>query len=332
MKTIVQVLLFLIISYHVNATIRTATGNTGNGWSVAGNWSASGVPQDGDTVLIPAGATMTVKSNIYSTLPNLVIKVYGILHFAPGGKLDLGPASIINIYTNGLITSTGSPSSVITIGGVNKYSGNSDGTIVGPAFANSASGVSPTGFGQGILPVKFQSFLVKVNAKQQAQLNWIVSNEEQIHNYNIEKSTDARNWRVFYTQPSANSNETIKSYSYIDSFPANGVSYYRIVANEQNGDIFYSSTESLNKTNLKRFTVYPNPVSAKLNLSVDVNAVQAPVTITIYTMNGVKADQFRYDLIPRKLELNISHLPKGTYRVTMNEGAGTKQDQTIIIY
>ncbi len=115
MKTILPVLLFLFISHKANATIRTAIGNTGQGWSVAENWSLSGVPEHGDTVLIPAGVTMTVKSNIYSTLPHLVIRVYGTLHFAPGGKLDLASTSSINIYSTGFITSTGSPSSVITI-------------------------------------------------------------------------------------------------------------------------------------------------------------------------------------------------------------------------
>lgn len=238
MKTILPVLLFLFISHKANATIRTATSNTDQGWSVAENWSISGVPENGDTVLIPAGVTMTVKSNIYSTSPNLVIRVYGILHFAPGGKLDLGSTSSINIYSGGFITSTGSPSSVITIGNVNKYSGNSDGTIVGPAFASSASGASPIGFGQGILPVKFQSFFVKTNTKKQAFLSWIVSDEYEIANYSIEKSNDGRNWNLINKQVAKNTNQPQNNYAYIDSFMSAGNNYYRILATGFNGELF----------------------------------------------------------------------------------------------
>jgi hypothetical protein len=331
MKTFFTVFLFLLFFHQSRAAIRTAIGNTGQGWSVAGNWSPSGIPQNGDTVLVPAGITITVKTNIYNTAPNLVIRVFGRLHFDPSGKLELGPASSVNIYPNGYITSTGSPSSVIKIGNVNKYQGTS-GTIVGPAFASAASGISPNGFSQGVLAVKFQRFLVKANTKQQAQLNWTVSEEFEITGYDIERSSDSRNWRTVYTQPSTISNEAIKQYAYTDSFPPNGIIYYRIKAKESNGSIYYSSTETLNRNALRKFTVYPNPVSSQLNISIEASAVQSPVSITIYTSAGRKTDQFTYDRLPSKLELNISHLPKGTYRVILNDAAGTKQDQTIIVY
>lgn len=332
MKTILPVLLFLFIFYKANATIRTAISNTGQGWSVAENWSISGVPENGDTVLIPAGTTMTVKSNIYSTSPNLVIRVYGTMHFAPGGKLDLGSNSSINIYSAGFITSTGSPSSVITIGSVNKYSGNSDGTIVGPAFANNVSGASPIGFGPGILPVKFQSFYVKSNTKRQALLSWNVSDEYEIANYSIEKSNDGRNWKLMNTQTAKNNNQLQNRYADIDSFMLTGNNYYRILATGFNGELFYSAIEMLAERNTKIFSVYPNPVSSQLHLNIDKTTIQAPFTITIYSMSSVKADQFMFETMPSKIELTISHLPKGSYRVLLTDNAGKKQNQTILIY
>lgn len=332
MKTVLPLLLFLHITFNTHAAIRTVISNTGNGWSVAGNWSASGVPQDGDIVLIPAGITITVKSNVYSTLPNLTIRVFGTLHFAPGGKLDLGSNSTINIYTNGLITSTGSPSSVITIGSVNKYQGSADGTIVGPAYSSSASAASPNGFAQSILPVKFQSFLVKTNAKRQALLSWAVSDEEQIESYSIEKSTDGRNWKLLSKQVAKKTNQLQNNYAAIDSFLSTGNHYYRILATGFNAELFYSAIEKIEERNTKLFSVYPNPVSSQLHLNIDQTTIQAPFTITIYTMNSMKAGQFRYEKLPSKIELNISHLPKGTYRVTLADSGGTNQDQTIIIY
>ena len=319
MKTILPVLLFLIISYHVNATIRTATGNTGQGWSVASNWSASGVPQNGDTVLIPAGATMTVKSNIYSTSPNLVIRVYGTLYFAPGGKLDLGSTSSINIYSTGFITSTGSPSSVITIGNVNKYSGNSDGTIVGPAYASSASGASPIGFGQGTLPVKFQSFFVKSNTKKQALLSWIVSDEYQIANYSIEKSNDGRNWKLMNKQIAKNTNQLQNSYADIDSFMLTGNNYYRILATGFNGELFYSTIEMIAERNKKILTAYPNPAASFTMISSD-KAITESVTLHIYNTTGVLVQQQVIINPGNKFRVGLENLKQGSYILKINKG------------
>ncbi len=215
---------------------------------------------------------------------------------------------------------------------MNKYSGNSDGTIVGPAFASSATGASPIGFGQGILPVKFQSFFVKSNTKKQALLSWIVSDEEQIANYSIEKSNDGRTWKLMNKQPAKNTSQTQNSYADIDSFLLTGNNYYRILATGFNGEFFYSAIEMLAERNTKIFSVYPNPVSSQLHLNIDQATIHAPFTITIYSMNSVKADQFRFETMPSKIALNISHLPKASYRISLTDNAGIKQDQTIIIY
>ena len=68
--------------------IKTAINNDSNGWSVASNWFPSGVPANGDTVIIPVTFSLSVKGNIYnSNHPRLIIYVYGALDFEPAGKI-----------------------------------------------------------------------------------------------------------------------------------------------------------------------------------------------------------------------------------------------------
>jgi len=332
MKPVLLILLFVTGILNANATTKTAIANTGQGWNVAGNWSPSGVPQSGDTVVIPAGVTLSVKTNIYNTLPNIVIKIYGRLDFNSGGKLELGIAAKIIIYIGGFISGS-SPSEVIKINGVSKYKGNPDGTIVGPAYSDRHSGASPSGFSLSILPVKFQSFTAKTNNQKQAFFTWIVSDESQISSYTLEKSNDNRNWKEVRKQPAANSQQQVNTYYEADSFLTPGTSYYRVKAEGYSGELFYSNIEKIEDHPIKAFTIYPNPVSSRLHLQIDPAQITGTITVTLYTSTAARAEQFHFDHpLSGNLEMNISHLAKGTYRVVVTDAKGTKQDQTVIVY
>ena len=331
MKPIFITLICFAAFLKANATTKTAIANTGQGWNVASNWSSSGVPQSGDTVIIPAGDTISVKTNVYNSLPNIVIKVYGTLHFNSGGKLELGILAKIIVYSGGFISGS-SPSEVIKINGISKYKGDSDGTIVGPAYSDILSGASPAGFSLSILPVKFQSFTAQTNNKKQASFTWVVSDESQIAFYTLEKSVDNRNWKTVRIQNAATSQQA-NTYSDTDSFLATGISYYRIKAEGYTGDLYYSNIEKVEDHSTKAFTIYPNPVSSRLRLQIDPTQLQGPVTVTLFNSNAVRSEQFHFDqLRSGNLEMNISHLAKGTYRVVLTDAKGTRQDQTVILY
>ena len=332
MKTIVTVSLLFIL-YSSRAAIRTAVENSGQGWSVASNWSPAIVPEDGDTVVIPAGITISVKTSIYNSTPNLIIRVLGTLTFSSGGKLDLGTNSQLIVYTGGFITTAGTPSEVIKIGNVTKYKGNTDGTIIGPAYSDTYSGASPAGFALSILPVKFQSFTAKRTNQKQALFTWTVSDESRIASYTLEKSTDNRSWKAIRKQHAVISQQQVNTYYETDSFLTMGISYYRVKAEGNNAELFYSNTEKLEDHSAKGFTIYPNPVSSRLRLQVDPTQLNGAVTITLYNSTAVRTEQFHFEKTSSgNLEMNISHLAKGTYRVVLTDEKGPRQDQTVIIY
>ncbi len=331
MKTILTVSFLFIYPFLIGATTRTVVGNSGQGWSVAGNWSPATVPQDGDTVVIPSGITISVKTSIYNSTPNLIIRVFGTLNFSSGGKLDLGINSEIIVYADGFITSAGSPSEVIKINNVSKYKGSTDGTIVGPAYSDRYSSSTPNGFSLAILPVKFQSFVAKTNGYRQVQLTWMVSDENQITGYTIEKSNDAINWIAFNKQTARNSNQSVNTYFETDQFLPPGKTYYRIKAEENTGQFFYSKTEIVEERVRKGLTIYPNPVTSVLHLNIDPSIIQGAVTITLYTSNSVRAEQLHFDRLPASVEMDVSHLPKGNYRIVLIDGSGAKHGQSIII-
>ena len=332
MKPIFVTFLCFAAFLKANATTKTAIANTGQGWNVASNWSSSGVPQSGDTVIILAGDTISVKTNVYNSLPNIVIKVYGTLHFNSGGKLELGILAKIIVYTGGFISGS-SPSEVIKINGISKYKGDSDGIIVGPAYSDILSGASPAGFSLNILPVKFQSFTAKTNNEKQASFTWVVSDESQIASYTLEKSNDNRNWKTVRIQNASTNQQQVNTYSDTDSFLATGISYYRIKAEGYTGDFYYSNIEKVEDHLTKAFTIYPNPVASRLHLQIDPAQLTGAITVTLYNSMAARAEQFHFDQpTSGNLEMNIGHLPKGTYKVVLTDANGKRQDETVIIY
>lgn len=332
MKLLFTLSLFLSVSYHSGAAIKTAVSNSGQGWSVASNWSASGVPQNGDTVVIPVGVTMSVKTNIYNNTPNLVLRVYGTLSFSSGGKLNLGNNSKIFVYVGGTIRPNGTPSEVIEIGGVTKYKGNVDGIIVGPAYSDRVSGSSPSGFQEHVLPVSFSSFTVKLNGQRQAQLTWTVSGEEGIDHYIIEKSTDHQNWKTVSTHHSTATSLNMHSYFATDSFLAAGTTFYRIKAIGYARTISYSKTEQIEYRLVKNFSIYPNPVSSRMFVQLDPLMFQGKITVTFYSAIGTQTARYFFKQSATDLELNVGHLPKGNYRVVVADEHSVKQDQQVILY
>lgn len=332
MKPIFITLLFFAAILKGNATTKTPVANAGQGWNVANNWSPSGVPQSGDTVTILSGDTISVKTSVYNSLPNLVIKVYGTLHFNSGGKLELGILAKIIVYTGGFISGS-SPSEVIKINGVSKYNGNTDGTISGPAYSDTHSAASPSGFSLNILPVKFESFSAKTNSNRQASFNWTVSDESQISSYCLEKSVDHRSWKTLKKQHATTAQQQLNTYYETDNFLTYGISYYRVKAEGNNGEVFYSNTETIEDRNTRGFTIYPNPVSSRLRMQIDLTQLNGAVTVTLYNSMAARAEEFHFEKTSSgNLEMNISHLAKGTYRVVLTDTKGIRKDQTVIIY
>lgn len=65
---------------------------------------------------------------------------------------------------------------------------------------------------------------------------------------------------------------TALAYQFTDANPKNGIQYYRVELQTNDGKIIYSDLASATFLQASQFTLYPNPVSTQLNiLSGDIN-------------------------------------------------------------
>ena len=310
MKTVFTSVLLFIFYLSGNCTIKTVVSNSGVGWGRDGNWSPSGVPESGDEVIIPLGMTISVKASFYNGTGNLKIQVYGVLDFDPSGKLDLAAASTLQLYTpTSLITTNGSGSERILINGVLKYHGSVDGTVSGPKYASLLSGVSPGGFGVGVLPVKLIHFSAQKGADK-VLLTWKTAEETGTTDFIVERSLNASNWQPVGTLSAKGTNS---NYQLTDEHPANGENFYRLKITDDDGYYEYSGIRKVFVSSENAVRVGPNPAYDRVTVYF-ADASTAGYSVQLFNSSGGNVnDHSLSEFLSNAIRINTSALSKGVY-------------------
>jgi hypothetical protein len=306
----------LILTINAAGIERTATGNSGTGWGVATNWTPSGVPVDGDIVIIPLGHTLSIKNSFYNSLSNLQIEVRGTLHFDPSGKLLLGSNSLIVLTSTAQITrDIGSSSALISMDGVVKYNASIDGTITGPKYANNFTGISPNGFSEGALSNKIISFKAQ-NNNSKVTIQWKTGNEVNTKLFLIERSEDLISWKTVKT---FNAKGVPSSYSWIDNEPKTGANYYRLKSTSHNNNFELSKVVKITFASLAEIRIGPNPVSNTLYVSIPLPSPSS-YSVELFNSEGILVRKTAGSLSSGIIKLNLDNLFNGIYFVQLRQG------------
>ena len=168
------------------------------------------------------------------------------------------------------------------------------------------------------------SFAANVTEARQVTLNWTIAEQHSITRYEVEKATGNTTFKkIGAINVSADS-----AYAHIDNVQA-GIQYlYRLVILDHAGGRCYSDIRSVKISDNKAFTLYPNPSSGKLFISM--NGYIGKTKYTITSSDGrviVKNEGFSlYDPLP----LDLSNQPKGIYFIKVESTKGTSLQKFII--
>jgi len=116
------------------------------------------------------------------------------------------------------------------------------------------------------LPVTLTNFAAQKQQKD-VLLNWTSYEEANLKGYELEKSTDGNNFSMIALVFARNS-PSRSDYNFKDEHPAQGVNYYRLKINDNDGHYSYSSTvfvkfeESIDED----IIIAPNPVQSEANV------------------------------------------------------------------
>jgi hypothetical protein len=325
MKQIYTTLIALLIGLttFANNDKAKATGN----WATATNWNLNRLPQDGDTITIPAGYTVTVDANY--PLDNAVIIVYGILDL-DNGKLHLNDNSKVILALGGKLTGSGA-NDQLWIGTTEKYKG-TEGTLIGYSIADASTGSTPHGFvavASSTLPVTFQSFYA-TRQDNNIQLTWVTSEEINNSYYAVERSTNGSNWKQIAVVLGAGTTEAVSRYSYTDKNISDAVVYYRIRQVDINGSAHYSAVRTVRNSQTAQVTnIY---ASAKQTITIDFNSdVKDNVTVQVINMNGQVIARQQYKSASYRLTMNVLSAGSGAYVVQVSDNTGWSEVKKIIL-
>ena len=178
---------------------------------------------------------------------------------------DYANFRIRKVSTSGVITT-------VAGNGTRGYSG--DGGSADSAELNSPEGVAVDASGNlfitdyynnrirevigGAVPVTITNYELRVTNEKQVVNSWVATNEINVSHYNIQRSTNSKDFETVGTVKAIGSGAN--SYSFTDETPTNGINYYRLKSVDKDGSLSFSKIVSASLTiNNSPLTIYPNP-------------------------------------------------------------------------
>lgn len=152
------------------------------------------------------------------------------------------------------------------------------------------------------------------------KLSWITSQEIDVSHFDIERSTDASNWRMIISDIPARNQLTVSRYETIDRSAPSGRLFYRIRQTDLDGRFTFSKILVAPAENgTYELSITPNPAKGSFYLGwSDISGLSALQLINHagQVLHTWKGGQYQYDLPP---------VPSGTYFIRVQFKDGTHQ-------
>lgn len=291
----------------VRSAVCTATGN-GN-WSNSSIWSCGVQPGCGDIVVIPAGITVNVDTQVdldensspACSLPTY-IEVYGTLQFVTGFKISLACGSGVEVMPGGSLLPGGG-------GGSSNWLKICDFTLWrtadGPVFGYRLFGTTSP------LPLEFVSFSIERNGSE-LDFTWVVASERENDHFSIEMSLDGKKWMPILNTNSVGDHVSELKYEVSRETDLNtGDNYFRLKQTDRNGTTKILETKSLKVQN--EFRMFPNPVRSGSAVELSLS-VKSETEVLFYNTLGqlVKSEVF---IESETIRIDTDGMRRGVYLV-----------------
>jgi hypothetical protein len=188
---------------------------------------------------------------------------------------------------------------------------------------------------QGVLPVIFPLELLEFAAKPQdrdVRLNWATANEQQVARFDIQRSTNGRQFETIGTVRAQNT--PTARYEWLDErVPERAeLVYYRLWQQDRDGQGAYSPVRTVRQPRaVIRVTASPVPATDRLFVDVEMRDPAAAL-LAIHNAQGRTLYEQRLDLESgtQRFEVPLTGIPAGTYTLRVVAGAWSDQQRIVV--
>ncbi|MEN0004969.1 MAG: T9SS type A sorting domain-containing protein [Bacteroidota bacterium] len=168
-----------------------------------------------------------------------------------------------------------------------------------------------------ILPVEWLYFSAQATENASVQLSWATATEIDNDYFDIQHSTDGRQYTSIGQLPGAGNTTQTTRYEFVHQVPASGPNYYRIQQIDFDGKSSFSPVEVVSLAS-NDFSVFPNPARSEVTLSFQ--PLSAPTPLHILNSQGQLQATYVIDTDQRNFQLNCQDWPNGVYYLQLVSG------------
>ena len=195
--------------------------------------------------------------------------------------------------------------------------------------ASGFSGFFVSGQSEAALPVTLVSFQAK-KRENVAYLQWQTSSEINSRQFDIERSTDGKQWHYLGQVMAQGSEATNTDYSYTDALPQAGTNLYRLkmidrAADGGTGSFAYSRIVALEFA--EAVALFPNPAVGVSEVSLKGVKPENIRNLRLFDRSGRLLRQ----PAPRQGSLNIDHIGAGLYTVEVQMSDGSTYPLKLVV-
>lgn len=175
----------------------------------------------------------------------------------------------------------------------------------------------------GIIMLDYGVELSDVN--NTATVYWEVTDENNVDYYSIERSSDGVNFESIGKVLPKNDPDKRLNYSFVDSNPINGTSYYRLKEIDIDEKQYTYKRLALNNKN-QTITLYPNPITDDLNINFEKELMPGTV-VAVYNVLGNVVYYTETTEKSSELKIDMDDCSKGIYFLSIKSGENIIQQK-----
>ena len=173
-----------------------------------------------------------------------------------------------------------------------------------------------------VLPVELVSFQAKVTDRG-VRLNWATATEINNKNFVVERSiSENLEFKAIGKITGHGTTLQQQQYTFLDSKPIAGTSYYRLKQTDLDNTITYSKVIAVtSKEIFTAMSLYPNPAEAFINVTLDTPASSEEMLVQVIDLKGRVMYQQLHKYVQKTKELTIpvADLPAGSYYLVVTK-------------